>query len=370
MKKIILLSFLLTPVLVVFAQNNYLLIGTYKSEKKEGISVFKFNYNTGVTEKVSEVNSYNSSYMCLSPNKKYVYVNNQFDNDFKGGAVSSYSFDNKTGQLSLVNQQPTEGDDPCYLAIDKTGKWLAVANYQGSIAIFPVSDNGTIEKPRLTQHTGSSIDTARQKSAHPHNVYFSPDNKFLYSADLGMDKTKIYHFNEKDGSIASTKQDFVKVTAGSGPRHFIVDSKNKFTYLICELNGNVQVCKKQGEKLIEIQNISISKDSLKMPQASADIHLSPDGKFLYCSNRGELNTITIFSVNKKTGKLTLIENVSTKGIRPRNFCIDPTGNFLLVANQKSNEVIIFKRNKTTGLLTDSGNKIEIQTPVHLRIITE
>jgi 6-phosphogluconolactonase len=368
MKKLLLiLSFL--PILC-FSQNSYLLVGSYRGAKNEGISVYTFDKNTGNCKKVHSVNSLNSSYMCVSPDKKVVHAVNQFDNPFKGGAISSYSFDSKTGSLTFINQQKTEGEDPCYVAIDKTGKWLAVANYEGSIALFAVTKKGFIEKPTLIYHQGSSIDTTRQKAAHVHSVYFSPDNKLLYAADLGMDKTKIYHFNETDGSIKSTQQDFVKSMAGSGPRHFIVDKENRYTYLICELNGNVQLCKKEGEKLVEIQNISISKESLKMPQASADIHLSPDGNFLYCSNRGDLNTISIFTVNRKTGKLNLLENISTKGIRPRSFCMDATGNFLIVSNQKSNDVVIFSRNKKTGLLTDTGNKIEVETPVHVRLIEQ
>jgi 6-phosphogluconolactonase len=367
MKKFIFIAILACSI-TAFSQNAYLLVGSYKGDKNEGVSIFNFNNKTGFCKKVNSTKSLNVSYMSVSPNKKNVYTINQFDNLFKGGGISSYSFDNKTGNLTFINQQQTEAENPCFSSIDKTGKWLAVANYEGSIAMFPISKNGVIEKATLTHHQGKSIDTTRQKEAHPHSVIFSPDNKFLYVADLGMDKTKIYHFDQTNGSIKSTEQDFIKSIAGAGPRHFIVDPKNKFTYLICELNGMVQVCKKVGEKLIEIQNISISKDSLNMPQASADIHLSPDGNFLYCSNRGNLNTITIFAVNKKLGTLTLIDTVSTKGIRPRSFCINKAGNFLIVANQKSNDIIIFKRNKKTGLLTDTGFKIEAETPVHVRLI--
>ncbi len=366
--KLIPLLFLIT--LGAKAQMHQLLIGTYTSGKSEGIYVYNFNSSTGDFEKLSSVKCPNPSYLAVSLNQKNVYaVYEEGNNNNIGGSVAAYSFDKNNGMLTFINKQPSGGDHPCYVAIDKTGKWVTAGNYTGgSIAVLPVAENGSLGTGTFTQHTGSSTNKERQEKAHVHCTYFSKNGKFLFVPDLGMDKVMIYRFNKKNGILTLAKQPFVQAEAGAGPRHIDFSTNNKYAYLIEELTGAIAVYKYKKGTLSLLQNISAAPKGFTGFMGSADIHVSPDGKFLYCSNRGESNSITIFSINKKTGLLTFINNTSTLGEAPRNFNFDPTGNFLLVANQKSDNIIIFKRDKETGLISDTGKKIEVGNPVCLKWI--
>ena len=354
------------------AQEHYLLIGTYTNGKSEGIYVYNFNSSTGDFSYVSKIKSPNPSYLAVAPNQQTVYSVYEEGNNNVGGSVAAYSFNKANGELSKINQQLSGGDHPCYVAVDKTGKWVATANYTGgSLTVFPVQSNGGLgEAAAHIQHTGTSINKQRQEKAHVHCTYFSKDNRFLFAPDLGMDKVMIYSFDQKNGKLNPAPQPFVKSKPGAGPRHIDFHPNNKYAYLIEELTGTVVAFNYNDGKLTAMQNISAAPSDFKGGMGSADIHVSPDGKFLYCSNRGESNTITIFKINPANGKLTVIGHQSTLGKTPRNFNFDPSGNFLLVANQDTDDIIIFKRDKQTGLLTDTGKKIEVGNPVCLKWIVK
>ncbi len=366
--KLLPLLFLLT--LGAGAQTHRLLVGSYTDGKSEGIYVYNFNSSNGDFEKISSAKCSNPSYLCVSPNKKNVYaVYEDGNNNNIGGSVAAYSFDKNSGVLSLINKQPSGGDHPCYVAVDKTGKWVTAGNYNGgNVAVLPVNNNGGIGTAIITQHTGSSTNKQRQEKAHVHCTYFSYDNRFLFVPDLGMDKVMIYNFDENTGALTTGRQPFVQADTGAGPRHIDFSPNNKYAYVMQELTGMVAAYKYKKGTLSLIQNISAAPKGFTGFMGSADIHVSPDGKFLYCSNRGESNSISIFSIDKKSGMLALISNSPSLGIAPRNFNFDPSGNFLLVANQKSDNIIIFKRDKKTGLLTDTGKKIETGSPVCLKWI--
>jgi 6-phosphogluconolactonase len=351
------------------SQTSLMFVGTYTDGKSHGIYVYEFNNQTGVSKIIDSIKSANPSYLAISPNKKYVFAVNENGANENGGSIVAYGIDKNLGKLTYLNQQKTLGNYPCYTATDNTGKWLAVGNYGGSIAIFPIAENGMLGNvSSFTTHTGSSINIQRQTAAHVHCTYFSANNKKLYVPDLGIDKVMIYDFDSEQGKINSSKQAFVQSQLGAGPRHFILTKNNKFSYLIQELTGTIQVCKKGSDTLKQIQVIAIAADTTNRFAGSADIHLSPDEKFLYCSNRGDYNTISIFKVDKKTGLLNRIDTISTMGVKPRNFNITSNGKFLLVANQFSSTIIILKRDKKTGLLIDTGNKIEVPNPVCIKFI--
>ena len=186
--------------------------------------------------------------------------------------------------------------------------------------------------------------------------------------DLGMDKVMIYKFNETNGMLEPTKQAYAQSDTGAGPRHITFSKNEKYAYLIEELTATVNVFKQTKGELISIQKIKATPATYTGLQGSADIHVSPNGKFLYCSNRGESNSITIFKINKKTGLLTYVDNTPTLGLTPRNFVIDASGNFLLVANQNSNNVVILEVDKKTGLLADTGKRIDVGNPVCLKLL--
>jgi len=374
MKKFFLLSSLVILNLFASAQEkeNYLLVGTYTGGKSEGIYVYRFNSTSGNFDSVSMIKTSNPSYLAVSPDQKFVYAVHEIANNGKGGELAAFSFNKEQGKLSFINQQPSGGDHPCYVSVDKTGKWVAVANYtSGSLSILPVRKNGELDSAAMViQHSGYSVNTERQQGPHVHCTIFSKDNKYLFASDLGMDKLMIYSFDEKTGKLTETEPGFAMTEAGAGPRHFTFHPGNKYAYLVEELTGTISVYRYSKGQLELLQNISALPPDYMGPIGSADIHASPDGKFLYASNRGESNTIAIFKINQKTGWITLVGHQSTLGKTPRNFNFDPSGNFLLVANQNSDEVVILKRDKNTGLLNDSGKRIKVGNPVCIKWISK
>jgi 6-phosphogluconolactonase len=367
--KILLSAFFIVFCIAATAQLNYLITGTYTTGKSEGIYVYQFNSNDGSVKAVSSVKISNPSFVAVSADEKFVYsVEENAANKGLGGEITAFSFDKKTGRLSLLNRQSSGGDHPCYVSADKTGKWVAAGNYTGgSLSILPVMANGSLGvATTIIKHEGSGPSKPRQNSPHVHCTFFSPDNRFLFVPDLGIDKVMIYAFDETTGKLTAAKQPFAESVPGSGPRHICFHPSNKYAYLIQELTGTVTAFKYKNGKLKSRQIISSMPATDTSFAGSADIHVSPDGKFLYASNRGESNTIAIFSINQKNGKLSLAGHQSTLGKTPRNFNFDPTGNFLLVANQNSDAIVIFKVDKQTGLLTDTNNRIDVGKPVCLK----
>ena len=374
MKRICFLILLL-PFFAAKAQKQpYLLIGTYTTNNQsKGIYVYRFNTGNADNNFVSSVASSNPSYLAVSPNQKFVYAVNEDAGSKKfpgGGAVSSYSFNAEEGILKEINTRYSGGKHPCYVAIDSTRKWLFTGNYSsGTVGLFPVNSNGSIgEMKQLLQHYGSGPDTARQRSAHVHSTILSANQQYLFVPDLGIDKIMTYRFNHEQGALAAAPNPFAASVPGSGPRHFEFDRNNKFAYLVEELTGTVVVYKFENGELQQQQRASALPAGFTGTIGSADIHLSPDGNFLYCSNRGSSNSISIFRVNKQDGKIVLIGHQSTLGKTPRNFNFDPSGDFLLVANQDSNEIVIFRISRQTGFLTDTNKRINVPSPVCIKWI--
>lgn len=366
-------TFLLLTSFTVFAQEYYLLVGTYNSSKSEGVYVYRFNSANGNTIEISHIKTSNPSFLAVSPDEKFVYtVHEDADKNGKGGEVASFSFDKSKGMLTFINKQSSGGDHPCYVAVDKTGKWVFAGNYtSGSLAMLKANKDGHLDPAStVIQHEGYSVNSERQNSPHVHCTVLSPDNKYLYVADLGIDKIMTYAFNAKKGTLSNSKSGYIMTEPGSGPRHIAIHPNGKFVYLIEELTGSIVAYRDFGNAdLQELQTISALPPAYDGPVGSADIHVSPDGKFVYASNRGESNTIGIFAVNKETGTLVPVGHTSTLGQKPRNFNFDPTGNYLLVGNQDSDEIVIFKRDKETGLLADSGQRISVGKPVCLKWIS-
>jgi 6-phosphogluconolactonase len=354
------------------SKEKYLIIGTYTSESSEGIYVYKFNTETGDNSFASSAKASNPSFLTISPDQKYVYAVNENADSTRftiTGHVAAFSFNKTTGRLNFINKQESGGKHPCYITIDKTGKWVFVGNYSsGSLAVLPVrSDGGLNVATQTINHEGSSVVSDRQEAPHVHATFLNPNNKVLYVPDLGIDKVMIYNFDIKKGELKSATNPFVITEPGAGPRHIDIHPNRKYAYLMEELTGSISVYKIGKDGFLSLlQNISGLPRDFNGAIGSADIHVSPDGRFLYCSNRGESNTIGILSINPSNGMLVWIDDQSTLGKTPRNFSLDPTGNFLLVANQNSDNIVIFKRDKQTGLLTDTGKRINVSKPVCLK----
>lgn len=356
------------------SNEQFLIIGTYTGSGSDGIYVYKFNTQTGENSFVSSAKTSNPSYLAISPNKKYVYAVNENADSTRftvTGHVAAFSFDKTTGKLNFINKKESGGKHPCYVSIDKTGKWVIVGNYSsGSLSVLPVRSNGSLDSAiQIIQHEGSSVNSERQEGPHVHATVLNKNNKTLYVPDLGLDKVMLYNLDNKTGKLKEFHIPFVMTEAGAGPRHIDIHPNGKYAYLMEEMTGTVSVYNIEKDGYLSlIQNTSGLPRDFTGAVGSADIHVSPDGKFLYCSNRGESNTIGIFSINASSGELEWIDAQSTMGKTPRNFNFDPTGNFLLVANQNSDEIVIFKRDIETGLLTDTGKRINVSKPVCLKWI--
>ena len=366
MHKILSAVFLLLALNARSQKQSYLLVGTYTGDKSEGIYVYSFNYQTGDAKYVSHIKSSNPSYLAVSPDNKFVYA----VNEDKPGKITAYSFNKNSGTPTELNTQPSHGDHPCYITTNSNGKFVIAGNYSsGTVSVYPVKKDNSLDTAiQVIQHSGSSVNKERQQSAHVHATVLSKDNRYLFVPDLGMDKVMMYNFNAVTGKLNPAKQAFAETMAGSGPRHIDFHPNGKYAYLMKELNGEVEVFSFNAGKLKSVQTISSHPLYDKSIKASADIHVSPDGKFLYCSNRGASNTIAIFKINPADGKITSTGFQSTLGIAPRNFNFSPGADFLLVANQDSDNIVIFKRNKQTGELTDTGKRIEVGNPVCIKWI--
>jgi len=343
--------------------NFNLVVGTYTNKcDSKGIYVYDFDVRTADFRLKNNTDGVvNPSYLGVSPKNDFVYSVNE---NGKESTVSAFSYSPSTGALGFINKEAAQGADPCYLIND--AKNVIVANYSGgNIAVFGKNKDGSLTKSKqVVNHKGSSINTRRQDKPHAHMVYFSPDKKYVLSNDLGTDKLYIYRYNPDANDKILVASDSIAVKAGSGPRHLTFSKNGKFVYVLQELNGGLTVFAYAKGKLVKIQETTILAKDFSGAIGSADIHISPDGLFLYASNRGEANTITIFKV-LKNGMLETKGITSTLGKGPRNFVIDPSGNYLLVGHHYSNEIVIFKRNKVTGLLTDTAKRIELCAPVCL-----
>lgn len=371
MTRLITLIFFIGSFLTAGAQNFYLAIGTYTSTGSKGIYIYNFNAQTGKASWISNTDSCtNPSYVTFSHDGNFIYSVNE-TNGANPGRVSAYSFNKSKGTLGFLNTVPSGGDDPCYLATNTNDKWLAVANYtSGSLSLFPVNKNGSLKNyNQFIQDSGSSVNKERQERAHVHESVFSPDHLYLMTPDLGEDKVMIYHFDDMAKKpLTPARPPYIKTPPGSGPRHITFSPNGKFAYLIHELSGTLTAYSYNNGKLQQIQELPAHPAGYMGVIGSAEVQVSADGKFIYTSNRGDENTITIFSLDPANGKMKLVGYQTVFGKGPRNFIIDPTGNYLLVANQDSDNIVIFRRNKETGLLKETDTQIKLPKPVCLQML--
>jgi 6-phosphogluconolactonase len=346
-----------------------LIIGTYTSSPaSDGIFVYDFNSETGdVALKFKVPGVENPSYLAVSLDGKHVFA----VNEVKNGTVSSFLFNSTTGELSFLNKVSSGGSGPCYVSVDDKNKYVFAGNYNsGSLSAIPLKEDGSLSSDiQSIQQEGSSINKGRQQGPHVHSVVLSPDNHYLFTPNLGTDKVCIYRFDPSNVSkpLVPADTEFISVRAGSGPRHIIFHPNSKYAYLIHEMDGIITGYDYKNGQLTEKQTITMLASDFKGRVGAADIHVSPDGKFLYGSNRGDANEIVIYSIDKK-GVLSYVGRQSSMGKSPRNFAIDPSGNYLLVANQDSNEIIIFKRDSKTGLITAIETRIQVNKPVCLKFV--
>jgi len=350
-------------------------VGTYTSGKSEGIYLYRLNLTSGELKHVATTKGVKDpSFLALDPGRRYLYAVNEVE-EFAGkksGALSAFAVDQRTGELRLLNQQPSLGGAPCYVVVDQTGRFVLVANYVGgNVAVLPTNSDGSLgEATDVKQDLGSSINVERQEGPHAHCIVLDPANRFAYACDLGADKIMIFRFDERRGKLIPNTMPSVQAKPGAGPRHLTFHPGGKYAYVINELHATITAFAHDQIRgdLKEVQTIPTLPADFTAANTSADIHVSPDGRFLYCSNRGH-DSIAAFMIEPWNGKLTFIAHESTGGKTPRNFAIDPTGAFLLVANQNSDNIVTFRRDMKTGRLSRTGQVVEVPSPVCLKFTT-
>ena len=352
-------------------------IGTYTSGKStsEGIYIYKLNLDSGELKPYKIVKDVvEPSYLAIDKNRKYLYAVNEtveYEGE-KSGAVSAFAINQKTGDLEFLNKQPSLGGAPCFVTISKNEKFVLVANYVGgNVSVFPIETGGKLGASiDLDQHTGSGANKERQEAAHAHSINLDEKNRYAIACDLGIDKVFIYDFDKKTGKLKpNPAQAIYETKPGAGPRHFAFHQSGKFAFLINELDSTISSLAYDAKRgtLKEIQTVSTLPADFTGENTCADVHVSPNGEFLYGSNRGH-DSIAAFRINTETGRLELIEHFSTGGKTPRNFAIAPNGKFLLAANQNSDSVIVFRLDEKSGKLSPTKYKAEISKPVCLKMI--
>ena len=350
-------------------------IGTYTNGASEGIYLFRFDLASGKLTPLGLVGkAENPSFVAIHPNRKYLYsvIEVGTSNGKPTGLLVSFAIDAKTGKLTRLNQQETQGGAPCHLIVDKAGKNVLAANYTGgSVVCFPIGKDGQLKKASsMIQHTGNSINPRRQKGPHAHSINLDLSGKYAFVADLGLDKVLVYKFDSALGKLTPNKPASIKLAPGSGPRHYAIHPTGKFTYVINEMNCTVTAFRfnQKDGALKELQTIStLPKSGIKKGYSTAEVQVHKSGKFLYGSNRGH-NSIVVYQIDPKNGTLKYIENVSTGGKTPRNFSLDPSGKYLIAANKNSDKLVVYKIDSKTGKLTPTGHTASCPSPVCVKFL--
>ncbi len=367
--------------------SNLVFVGTYSEPilfgtgqvlqgQGKGIYCFRFDPDVGaltlagITEGVR-----NSSYLCFDPKRQFLYCVNEYK-EFEGkpsGAVSAFRIDHESGALTFLNQKASHGTDPCHLIVDHSGRNVLIANFaSGSVCVLPIRPDGSLDDAsEVIQHRGGSgVDPKRQAGPHAHAVAIDAANRYVFVTDLGLDKVMIYAFDPEHGKLVpNPHQPSVSVAPGAGPRQLVMHPNGRFMYLINELNSTMTAYAYEAAtgSLTELQTLPTLPASFAGPNICAEVQITPDGKFLYGSNRGPDNLV-IYAVDSTRGTLSLVGHESTRGKIPRNFEVSPKGDFLAAANQDSNDVVMFRVDRATGKLTPTGCVVEAGTPICVRFL--
>ena len=366
------------------ALGNLVFVGTYTEPirfgtgqvleaKGEGIYSFRFDPETSrLTPHGLTTNVRNPSYLCFESKGHYLYCVNELK-EFQGeasGSVSAFRIDQETGSLTYLNSRSTYGTDPCHIVLDRTGKFVAVANFMsGSVCVLPILADGSVgESSCFIQHDGSSVLPQRQTGPHAHGVEFDAAGKFVFVPDLGMDKVMIYRFDSRHGTLTPGDVLSIATAPGAGPRQLVMHPNNSYAYLINELNSTMTAFGYDARRgvLTELQTVSTLPQEYSEHSSCAEVQITPDGRFLYGSNRGH-DSIVIYSI-ANDGLLRLVGHESTRGCIPRNFEIDRSGSFLVAANQDTGNLVMFRINKLTGNLTAIGESATVPTPICVRFL--
>jgi 6-phosphogluconolactonase len=351
----------------------FVFVGTYtenEGSQSKGIYVYRMDSSSGELTFVWEAKGIlNPSYLEIHPQQKFLYTVNEVQSfgGQEGGGVSALSINPASGELNLLNTYSSHGQDPCYISIEQTGRFALVANYSGgSVALFPIHPDGQLGPASdVIQHSGSSVHPERQTGPHAHCILPDPKNRFAIAVDLGLDKLLVYEMDLEHGKLNVHAEG--NVQAGAGPRHLTFHPNGRYAYLINELNSTLMSYRYHSESgsFEELQTVSTLPEDFTGENLCAAIHVAPDGKYLYASNRG-YDSIICFRIDENTGMLTYRSHISTGGQEPRDFAIDPSGSFLLAANQKSHTIVTFEIDAESGELSRTVHEAKLSHPVCIK----
>lgn len=351
-------------------------IGTFRGETSKGIYAFRFDSDSGELEPIGLVAAASRPlFLAIHPSRRFLYaVSRPSPVDRQNiGVVLAYAIDSTTGKLTALNSLPSRGIDPAYLSVDQTGENLLVANFgsnsgQGNVAVFPIRQDGSLAAASdFVQFDGKGVHPQRQQGPHSHAINASPDNRFVLVADLGLDKLFVYGFDRRQGKLTPNNPAFATLPPGAGPRHIAFHPSGRFVYVVSEIQSTITAFAydRRAGTLQELQTIATLPRDFTDASSAAEVQVHPNGNFLYASNRGH-DSIGAFAIDRKTGKLTLIEIVPAQGKTPGTFAIDPSGSWLLAANQGSDSLVLFRLDAHTGKLQPTGRSTAVGTPSCVR----
>jgi 6-phosphogluconolactonase (cycloisomerase 2 family) len=364
------------------AEDYQLLVGSYTAGQSQGIYRLKFDSSTGQIDArpLQVVNSENPSWLTLSRDQRRLFVVNENGPGQADpvGRVSSYAIDPKTHELSLINQVQSLGNEPTHSSLSGEASHLFVSNYSvaedpgGTLAVLPVGADGKLQPVvQMSSHPSSRVNPARQMSAHVHSTVSAPDGRYVFSNDLGADRIFVYRFDPKanpDLPLTAAKPAAVQLPPGSGPRHLLFSADGKHAWLTMEMSAQVAVFDYRDGQLEQTQMVDLAAGQPVSDKAAAALHASVDDKFLYVSNRGTANQVLVFAIDPASGHLKELQRRSVEGDHPREFSLDPSGKFLLIANQKSNQIVVVERDAKTGLLGKTVQKLPMDAPSDLKFL--
>ncbi|MBI2191110.1 MAG: lactonase family protein [Planctomycetes bacterium] len=349
-------------------------VTSFASGPEAAISTCRLEVASGRLECVSKASEVESPFfLAIDPHHRYLYSIHE-PGKFGAaaeGRVRSFSIDGRTGTLSLLNEQPTQGGAACYLDVDRSGRFVLAANYgKGSVSVIPVGRDGRLGRPScFIEHQGSSVNTSRQTGPHAHCVVLDPASRYAVVSDLGLDKVLIYKLDTKRGILRPNVQPFVRVKPGAGPRHFAFHPSGRYAYGINELDNTMTAFRYDAPKgiLFEIQALSTLPADFKDTTYCADVKVHPSGKFVYGTNRGH-ESIAMYGIDRKSGLLSLVGIEPSRGKQPQNLAITPDGSLLLVAHTSSNNVVVFRIDGRTGRLEATGHELQVGHPSCLMLM--
>ena len=351
----------------VMNQKYLFLLGTYTETPDEGINLLALDAEAGKIEALHVASDIdNPSFVITNADQTLVFATEETSSE-QGGKVTSFKLDKASKTLEKISSVFTHGNSPCHISLDPTERFLVVSNYSGgNVTVVPVGREGNLSPDiQVIQHEGSSVNPNRQKAPHVHSAVFHPEENRVFVADLGTDKIYLYDVNENSAApLSPAKPEAFAVEAGVGPRHLTFNKAGDRFYLIHELTAEIGVYAYEQGEVFHLETHSLIPEGFAGEVGAAEVRISPDGKHLYASNRGDANTLTAFAIDAKDGRLTEIQNIPSQGEGPRNFIITPDGKFLICGNQNSNEIIVFDRNQQDGQLSPSQISFAVKKPVY------